>query len=341
MMLADQDIARLCRGMALMLHGGIGLGDGLLLLAREEDKSLAQPLEAAAARLDRGDLLSDTLQGSGLFPDYAVALVRVGEGAGRVEEALDSLAVHYARQHSLTLRLRSAVAYPAMLSVLMLTVVGVLLVQVLPVFDRVYASLGSRMTGAGAGLLYLGQLLKRSLPILAVGLAAAVGLGVACRLRPEWGRRLAAEGIRRFGDRGVLRLLYNARFLRGFSMGISSGFSPEEAARFAADTLPGWIRRRESCARALAGGASLGDALAEGGFLSPARSRFLNLAQRGGSADAVLADMARELEQESAEALEEAAAKVEPAMVLVCAALVGLILLAVMLPLAQILLALG
>ena len=90
--------------------------------------------------------------------------------------------------------------------------------------------------------------------------------------------------------------------------------------------------------------AQLAQAMAMGmasGLLPAAQCRLLELGQRSGTSDAAMEKIARDLGEESEAALENAVSRVEPALVLICSLLVGLILLSVMLPLMHIMSAIG
>jgi len=157
----------------------------------------------------------------------------------------------------------------------------------------------------------------------------------------EWANRSIQNFL---GDRGIARKFNNARFVRGLSMGICSGLPLEAAAELAESLLEGMpqaISRCVSCRKALAEGASIREAMEKGQFLSPAQSRMLSLGIRGGSADQVMQTIAQQLQEEAKSELDGAVSRIEPAMVLLGSLLVGLILLAVMLPLLDILSVLG
>ena len=190
---------------------------------------------------------------------------------------------------------------------LMLVVIGVLLVKVLPIFDDVYASLGGRLTGAAAGLLVLGRWLDRVMPALWLLLAAAA-------------------------------------VLLAVVQGMARGMPLEEAVELASGLLDGLPRaqaRCGDCRARLERGDGVGQAMRESGLLPAASCRLLELAQRGGSGDSAMERIAAGLREDSEAALEDRVSRVEPALVLVCSVLVGLILLSVMLPLMHIMSAIG
>lgn len=344
MTLADRELARILRGFALLLHSGIGVADGAFLLAREEEASVQKVLNALGEQLDEGAAFSDGLEQTAVFPEQVSAMIRVGEETGRLEEALNSLADFY-EQHSRTReQIRSAVAYPAMVFGLMLLVIGVLLVKVLPVFDRVYASLGSRLTGPAAGLLYAGQLLEAALPVLFAILLVLTGFSAVLRFSPGFRGKLASAWQRRYGDRGIARKFNNARFAQVLAMGLASGLPQETCMTLAENLLQDTPRaacRCADCAKALEAGESFCSALEKAELLPSAQCRLLQIGHRSGNADRVMEQIAQTMLEEAQNALDARIAGIEPAMVLISSLLVGLILLSVMLPLADILAVLG
>lgn len=338
-MLSFQETADLCRELALLLHSGIGTGESLFLLAEESEW-----LAGMGRLVDQGMQLSEAMEKSGRFPAYVPAMVGVGERTGRTEEALQTLADYFEERSRTEKQLRQTLAYPSLLLIMMLAVIGVLLVKVLPVFDSVYASLGSHLTGAAGGLLRLGQLLEAAMPVLLGVLAAAVALTMLYSLWDGFRQRVNAWFQKRFGDRGVFARFHNARFARGLAMGLSSGLPLEEAAVLAQELLqdvPGAAARCGQCVSALESGVSLADAMGAAGFLNASACRMLSAGLRSGSGDRVMERLAGQLTQQANEALEETIQKVEPVMVMAASILVGMILLSVMLPLMDVLRVIG
>ena len=344
MKLDHEQTAQLCENLALLLHSGISPADGMFLLAREETGETADLWEAMGHSLDSGIPLARVWEESGIFPVHTPAMIRVGEETGRLEEALQSLAAYHETRVRTTRQIRNALAYPCLILLLMLAVLAVLLIRVLPVFDAVYASLGSPMTGMAGLLLQLGQALKQALPLLAIPVLAAAAAAAVYRMYSPFRERMNSALRRRFGDRGVLRKFSNARFAQALGMGLRSGLTVDSAFELAQTLLadiPGAVSRCEDCANQLRSGSSLGQALESSGFLSPAHSRMLEASLRGGNADRVMEQLAQRMQEDAQNALEDRVAAVEPAMVLICSLLVGLILLAVMVPLLDILAMIG
>lgn len=319
------------------------MGEGIFLLAEEEEQgNYRERLEEIGKAIDSGLLLTEAMGSE--FPSYVIGMVQVGENTGRLEEALLALSDYYEARERMDRQLRNALTYPAIMLLLMLIVIGVLLVRVLPVFDAVYASLGGRLTGIGGGLLSLGQMMKAVLPLLCILLAAGVIFVLAFAGSEALRQKVVLKWNRKYGDRGVAKIQNDARFAQALSMGLKSGL-PMEAAVSLAGTLlqdvPAAAKRYAMCSEALAGGEELTKALKETGALPASACRMLEFGVRGGNGDTVMEEIAGRLSEEAVQALEDKTAQVEPAMVLGASLLVGIILISVMLPLMNIMSAIG
>lgn len=336
----NEEIASLCLELSMLLHAGVGMGDALSLLAEEGEQP--ELLSSMARQVDGGASLSAALRESGSFPVYVCGLIEVGEQTGRTEEALSALARYYEDRVRLSRRVRSALLYPAVMLVLMLVVIGVLLVKVLPIFDDVYASLGGRLTGVAGGLLTLGHWLEGIMPVLWVLLAVVVVLAAAFALAEPFRDKLLSLWRTRWGDRGVSRKLNNARLAQALAMGMASGLPLEEAVSLSAGLMESGAKARcLDCQTRLERGEGLSGALKESGLLPAGQCRLLELGQRSGAGDASMEKIAQDLTEDGEAALDALVSRVEPALVLVCSLLVGLILLSVMLPLMHIMAAIG
>lgn len=343
-LLSNIETSQICQELAILLHAGVMLGDGLALLAQEENGRVGELLAEIGRHVDAGETLAAALRQSNAFPSYVVGMVEVGERSGRTEQALQALSRYYEQQDQMDRQVRAALTYPSILLLLMLIVIVVLLTQVLPIFDEVYASLGGQLTGIAAGLLMFGKALDTVMPVLCILMVVVVGLVTAFAFSDSFRHRMLGMWRRNHGDKGISGKLNDARFAQALSMGLSSGLPLEEAVEVCASLLhdtPPAANRCRLCASRLAEGGELAETLRESGMLPPASCRLLMLGMRSGNGDTVMEDISRRLSNEANQALEHKVAQVEPALVLATSLLVGAILLSVMLPLMNIMTAIG
>jgi len=342
--LNNLQIADLCREISLMIHAGVSLGDGLSLLAEESPAEVKPLLAELGTQVDSGTTLAKALSESGRFPLYVTAMVDMAETTGRLEETLVSLSDYYEDRERLDRQVRNTLMYPSILSLLMLAVILVLLTKVLPMFEAAYASLGTTLTGMAGGLLLLGQFLNSIMPVICAILGVAVVLVTAFAVSGTVRERAIGLWHRFRGDRGTARRINDSRFSQALALGLRSGLPVEQAVEQAAELLkevPEAQKRSQQCVEQIRSGADLAETLRSCGMLPASACRLLALGMKGGNGDAAMEEIARRLAEEAQEELERKVARIEPAMVLTTALLVGVILLVVMLPLMDIMSVIG
>ena len=341
-LLTNEQICAFCMALEHLIHAGIGVGDALTLLKEDEqDPILQQMLTQMAKNADGGAPLSVAVRESGRFPAYVSTLIEVGERSGKPEQTLQTLARYYESRERMDRHLRSALVYPAALLAVLLAVAVVLLVWVLPVFNDVYARLGSSLTGVAGVLLNLGMVLRKGMPVICGIIALVAAVFAVKPLRDRifrlWNRSL--------GDRGTQKLVLSARFVHALSMCLGSGMQTREALELscalAEDEAPVFKKRCENCSADTDKGKMLSYALYDSGFISAADRRLLDAGTRSGKGETVLQQVAERLQEQSEEALERQAGYIEPVIVAVACVLIGTVLLSVMLPLMHIMNAIG
>lgn len=343
--LSYDELSRFCQSLAVTLHAGVNTGDSLALMAEDGGPGVPDRILANMGRkVDGGMTLSGAMREAGVFPVYMTGLLEVGERTGKLEEALTALARYYEQRDQMDWRIRNALTYPAILLLLMLVVIVVLLTRVLPVFDSVYASLGGQLTGFAGGLLKLGQWLSVIMPVLLVLLTLVVIFVILFSLSGFVRKRVIALWRRRRGDKGIARIQSDARFAQALSMGLSSGLPLDESVELAAALLadtPAAVSRCRNCLERLEKGENLALALEESAVLPSKYWRLLAMGLRGGNGDVAMLEVSRRLSEEADRMLESRVSRVEPALVLAATLMVGIILLAVMLPLVDIMSVIG
>ena len=343
--LTNTETASFCEQLEWLVHSGIGLGEGLRLMGEDEtdEKRKAVYLQAADA-VEEGTSLSDALKESGCFPVYTCGSVGTGEATGRLEEALRALKLYYEDKERMERRLRSALLQPSLLVLLMLVVLGVLLTQVLPVFQSVYASLGGTMSGVAGGLLQVGLWLKDVLWLVYGVFGLIVVLVLLFASCAPFREKVTGWRNRHAGDRGVMRKVNDAAIARVMAMGLGSGMVLEDTMDLAAEVTADVPKARERCLRckeALLSGEPLMDALKASEVLPASACRLLSVGMQGGNGDTAMAEIAEKLSEEAELAVTNRIEKTEPALVLSVSVLVGVILLVVMLPLINIMETIG
>jgi len=336
----DRTLADFFRQTAMLLHSGLRLDDAVAVLAEEEAEPQSREiLKKIAADLENGNPLNVALTKAEFLPPHSIALIQTAEEVGRTEEILSALARHYEAKDRRHRHLIRSVSYPLVLFLIMLTVAGLLLVKVFPIFNQVYASLGASLTGISAALLRIGSAVGAVLPYLGVLFGALLLFGGAIMLLPSGKRRFQRLFSRLFGDRGAMKKTNNAFFIRNLSMILKSGAPLSEGLYTVQSLLKeenGFYRRYREATDRLEKGESLSAVLKDLEFIDLAACRLIAVAEKTGNTDEAMASLSERMDEEAEEEMEERVGKIELSMVLLMSALVGAILFSAMLPLIDI-----
>ena len=334
-----------CRELYQLVRTGIPIAEGLSMLREDETDSDARSwLDALCTSTEEGMPLAAALRESGAFPAYMTDMVALAEETGRLEDVLLSLQRHYDRQLRMAADIRGAVAVPVTLFAVMVAVVILLVTQVLPVFDRVFAQLGVRMGAVATGMMNAGAVLAKAGTGIAIALVVIAAAALAVALARPLREKFTAWFRRSFGGRGILGQMAVSRFASSMSMAVASGLSMEESVALSAKLCGGAREideKTEQCRKDIEEGGSPADALAKSGLFSGRDCRLLKLAEQTGSLPDTLEDLAQRQEEESLRRIDRTGGAIEPAIVVITSALAGVILLSVMLPLMGLLSTIG
>lgn len=341
--LSPRFLSQFCAELSLLIKAGITVSEGLSAMTEDYDDPSGF-LAGLVGVSERGGTLHEALSESGRVPRYLLDSVRLGERTGKLDACLQSLSEYYDRRANLIAAVRSALLYPFVLIIMLAAVMAVLVIKVLPIFAEVFEQMGVSMSTFSDGLVAFGRWTAR-VAAVAIGIIAALMIVALIIYAIPAARRAAIRAFRsRWGGRGLFGEALTAQFASAMSTAISSGLCAEEAVDLASEVVSGVKtvdEGLERCKKQLKAGKNLEKGLAESGVFTARDSRLLTLGVRTGTADSVMADIARRSEARALEDIDNRLSRIEPTLVIIISVVVGAVLLSVMLPLTGIMSSLG
>lgn len=321
---------------AEMYSAGLSIVRCLQVLQEQSrHRAFASVLADVKQRIENGSSLEEAFgQYRDVFSDFFCGMLAAGETGSKLAEALEMSAEYLQKKMEMRRKIISAFAYPVVVAVVCLVVVTALVIFVVPVFSKLYQQLHVTLPGPTQGLVILSSLVRDSWPVLLLVLAGATVLGwrlsQTLRIRTWWDAfKLQMPLLGRINHTVLI-----AHFARTFGMLTSVGVSPTRAVDVASTVAQN--HKLAGIATALQGdierGQSVGDSLKNYNIFPPMITRLAVSGEEVGDVAHMMIKGAEFLDKDAARMMNALVVKLEPALTLTIGLLVGLILMAIYLP---------
>lgn len=329
-----EDVTVLTRDLALLLRAGARINDALELLAADPDLGRLRPVVAdIRSRVVSGESFAEALvRHEGLFPPMYIALVRVGEASGSLDQVLDVLAGERARSEALRRRLSDAIRYPLFVLGAAGCVLLFFLTFVLPQFASVLQDFGAKVDPIVGVFLNISTFLRGNFDAVLAGLTTAVA-ATWLVLRQERVRRgLTSAIVRLPAIRNVMGAYRTALFCRNLGLLLGSGVNLTVTLRILVDMMAttGSSTVWSDAADRVRHGSKLSDALAETEALPPMAVRMLRLGDETGQLPMLSGRVAEFYETKLQRTLDRAVGIAGPAAIIAISLVVGGLITSVM-----------
>jgi len=335
-----KDISLFCRQFSVILNAGIPIVEALAILRDQvEKKKFRETLEDVHDQLQRGNSFSSTLQAHpNVFPVFMINMVQVGEASGTLDAIMISLAEYYEKENKLRRKIKGAMTYPTILLVLMVGVVTLLLVKVLPTFATILESMGGELPALTKILMGMSSFMVKNIGLI-VGIIILVSIAI---------RTLSKNNEFRFWLDGLalkvpivkvtIVKVITARFARSMGILLKSGIPIIRSFEIMSDLLGNRVvaHRFVECRDEVMEGKGIAGPINKMGIFPPMLIHMIQVGEATGQLDEMLTRTAGFFDEEVEEAIDKLTAMLEPAMIVIMAVVVGTVVLAMMLPMVNI-----
>jgi type IV pilus assembly protein PilC len=331
-----KNLAVFTRQFSVMIDAGLPLVQCLDILgSQEEDKNFAATILATRADVESGASLADAMKKhpktfDGLFTN----MIAAGEAGGILDTILKRLATYIEKAVKLKGQVKSAMIYPIAVIVIAGVVVGVILWKVIPTFAALFAGLGASLPLPTRVVIAMSNGLVEFGPFILVGLGA-LGYGFKQYYALPTGRRQVDAVVLKMPVLGIImRKIAVARFCRTLSTLITSGVPILDGLEITARTSGNAIVEdaimltRKSIER----GETVAAPLRETAVFPPMVTQMISVGEATGALDAMLSKIADFYEEEVDTAVAGLLTLLEPIMIAFLGGLVGGIVIAMYLP---------
>jgi general secretion pathway protein F len=329
-----EDVTVFTRDLALLLKAGARINDGLELLAQDIDVGRLRPtLAKIRAAVLAGESFAEAIsRHPALFPPAYVALVRVGEASGTLDQILEVLGAERVRAEALHRKLADALRYPAFVLCAAGGVLLFFLLFVLPQFATVLRDFNAKLDPVVIVFLGLSDFLRAHMQGVGTGIVVALMAGVLVMRRPG-SRAAIIRQVSRLPLVGpVLMFHRTALFCRNLGVLLGSGVALTTTLRILTDMMAAtgdgtaWTKTVDRVRH----GGKLSDALLDTAALPSMAIRMLRLGEETGQLPMLAGRVAEFYEAKLQRSLDRVVGVAGPAAIVAISIVVGGLIVSVM-----------
>ncbi|MFN3409206.1 MAG: type II secretion system F family protein [Limisphaerales bacterium] len=333
---ALQDLVVFTRQLATMIDAGLAMVQCLQALAEQtQNKVMRDVIKDVCTRVEGGDSFSEALsKHPKVFNRLYVSMVSAGEKGGLLAEILARLATYLENTAKLQRKVKSALMYPTIVTIVAIGITIFLLVKVIPVFGEVYDGFGAKLPGPTQALINLSHFVKSWWYVMAL-VAGVVVYGWLYFIKTPSGRAFwDARRIKLpiFGP--IAHKICLARFARTLSSLVRSGVPILEVLQIVTQTVGNVVMEKaiKQAAVDIERGEGISTALGKHPVFPNMIIRMCTAGEQTGKIDSMLERIADFLDDEIETTLSGLTSLIEPILIVFLGVVVGGMVICMFLP---------
>jgi type IV pilus assembly protein PilC len=335
----EKDVVVFARQFATMINAGLPIVQCLEMLgSQEQNKTFAKVIQKIKEDIEGGATLSESLKKyPKIFDDLFVNLIAAGEAGGILDTILQRLSAYMEKAMKLKSRVKGAMTYPASVLVISFAVVTLLLLKVIPVFQKMFEGMGKALPGPTQFVVDASQFMQDYF-LYIMGALILLAIGFVRFYRTPNGRKIVDSLILKapiFGP--LMKKVAVAKFSRTLSTMMSSGVPIIEGLDIVSKTAGNKVIEEalQKTKRSISEGKTISEPLTETGIFPPMVVQMIAVGENTGALDSMLSKIADFYDEEVDTAVSAMTSLLEPLMMVFLGGIVGGMIIAMYLPIFQ------
>jgi type IV pilus assembly protein PilC len=325
------------RQFATMIEAGLNVVSALVILEDQtDDQGLAQVVVELRKDVESGLLLSEAMsKHPKVFSRLYISMVEAGEAAGILDIVLDRVAFQIEKQEAIRRRVKGAMIYPTMVLIFATMVLVGMLMFLVPIFVKIFASLGGQLPTLTQYVLYASNFLRSYWFIVIPSMIASPFIFKKWKAtengRQNWDK-FKLKVPMKIGDT-VLKVTM-ARFSRTLSTLVASGVDIIKALEITGQTSGNWVVEDAlaSVRARVHEGVPIAQPLVENPVFPPMVAQMVKIGEETGELEKMLGKIADFYEDEVDAAVQSLTSIIEPVMMIGVGIMVGIVIISMYLP---------
>ncbi len=329
------ELAVFSKQMSTMLSTGMTLVHSLEVISEQtNNKTLKSISREMSLEIQKGNTLSGIMRSyPKVFPKFMLSMIYSGELTGQIDRVFENLNTHYTKEAKINKKIVGAMIYPIILILVAILLLLVVFAVVIPTFVTLYE--GQDLPALTQGLINASEILRNYWYLVSVFVFSIVFL-INRFVKTKKGKLLFDKGVVYVPVVGkMLNIIATSRFTRTLGTLLGSGITIIPALTSSAELTNNevLINHMEHVVDEIKKGRSLGVLLKEINFFPPMMVSMIAIGEESGDIDGMLNKTSDYYDEELESAITTMLNLIEPMMLIVMGVLIGVMIIAIMLPL--------
>lgn len=331
-----KDLSIFCRQFYTMLDAGVPMTNCLHILGSQmENETFRKTIVDIEDKVNTGSTLSSAMKyHEDVFPELLVSLVEAGETSGNLDSIMLRMSSHYENQYKMNNKIKNAMIYPIILSIVAIAVLVVIMTFVLPTFTGIFEESGTSLPWSTRFLIGMSSFFRNHFIMIIIAIAGIV-IAVKYYNKTEQGKittsklKLKLPILKKLNGKIV-----TSRFTRTLSTLLASGITLAQALPIVSSSLGNRLAQSavDDIREKVMVGETLNSSIKETGLFPDMLSSMVKIGEESGSLDDILNKTADFYDEEVDTQLQATVALMEPLLIVIMGVVIGFIIISIMLP---------
>jgi general secretion pathway protein F len=332
----QRDVSVATRQLATLLHAGIPLVPALTALVEQlSTQPLAKVFKPIRDRVNEGIPLAKAMaEYPAVFSEVFVSMIRAGEATGTLENVLLRLAEIAERRTNLSNKVKAAMAYPAFMAIVGLSVIAFIFTYVIPSITKLFLEMNRQLPWPTVMLMKVSNFTQNYFWIIIIILIVII-IAPIFWSKTTKGRRIWDQIKLKLPLFGTLnRKIAISRFSRTLAVLLASGLSIVETLDLSRQVIGNTVISDvvDEAKDAINHGAGIAESFRRSGVFPPIVIHMISAGEKSGGIEEGLTNVADAFDNDVEVTVKALTSLLEPTMIVLLGIIVGFIVLAILLP---------
>lgn len=338
--LNKKELAIICKQFSIIIGSGINISEAIEILKQQiKNYNVKSAFDKIKNQIDAGEALSDSFKSQkDCFPTLMINMIVIGEDSGGLEDIFQELSKHFENEYLLSKDIRSALAYPIILSIVSIIVVLYLMISIIPSFSKILISMKQKLPPITKGIFETSRFLREKyfIVILLLALFLLIAMKV---LKTEAGKNFKYKTLLRIPlvSRIYIKKI-QLKIIRSMTIVLKSGDTVFRAIQLSTLSVDNTIvkSKLKNCTEETMKGTSTLESIKNTCIFDPIILSMISVGEETGKLREMLDKAGEILEEDVKEVIKTFVKLLEPVIIVIISIIIGIIIYSVLLPMMSI-----